>query len=346
MLSAWPPSTVPTETVVWGGVNGQSAGAVSRALGQALQLRDQLARRHHRVGAQLGLAGVGFLAGHGRVEGVDALVRDHELHLRGLAHDHPARRRNRAVGERAHHVDAAQAPDLLVVGDREVDRAREAGRRELRHQRERAGEEALHVAAAAAVEAAAALGQGERVAGPGLVGGRHDVGVGGQHHPARDVGADGGVQAGLVAVRVGHPRRGHAVGGEVGLDERDQLQVGGVRDGVERDQPGQHLARRVTRGVGAHGFRGTTVGGVVSRDLGHHQGTKGTKEEVASRRWTTETQRHRDSAAPGWPGFPARGEKSRYRSWIARFARKKAFSVSLWFVYAFLNALGVFVSWW
>ena len=49
---------------------------------------------------------------------------------------------------------------------------------------ERAGEEALHVAGAAAVQPAVALGEREGVGGPVLAGDRDDVGVAGEHDAA------------------------------------------------------------------------------------------------------------------------------------------------------------------
>ena len=51
---------------------------------------------------------------------------------------------------------------------------------EIRHRGQHAGEKALHVGGAAAVEAAVALDEREGIAVPGLAVDRHDVGVAGE----------------------------------------------------------------------------------------------------------------------------------------------------------------------
>jgi DNA-directed RNA polymerase specialized sigma24 family protein len=56
-----------------------------------------------------------------------------------------------------------------------MQRLLQPGRQHLRHQGEHEGDEPLHVGRAAAVEAFTALGQGERIALPGLSGHRDDI---------------------------------------------------------------------------------------------------------------------------------------------------------------------------
>ena len=53
----------------------------------------------------------------------------------------------------------ALAADLLVIGERKVERARQLRRDHCRDGRQHAGEESLHVAGAAAIDAAVTLGR-------------------------------------------------------------------------------------------------------------------------------------------------------------------------------------------
>ena len=108
---------------------------------------------------------------------------------------------------------------------------------------EGAGEEALHVAGAAAVEPAVAGGEGEGVGGPGLALDRHHVGVAGEHDAALGRGADERGERGLVAAGVGVAEARDAEAGEIVLDEADQVEVGAGGHRRKRDETGQHLAR-------------------------------------------------------------------------------------------------------
>ena len=77
--------------------------------------------------------------------------------------------------------------------------------------REHAGEKALHVGGAAAVELAVALGDDERIGCPWLAVDGHDVGMARERDAAHMRGADGGVKSGLAAVCGGHDVADHAV---------------------------------------------------------------------------------------------------------------------------------------
>ena len=74
-----------------------------------------------------------------------------------LADQHHARL-DEAAAELGDHRAHAEAADLLVVGEGEVDRHRQLALLVVGHGGEHAGEEALHVGGAAAVELAVALG--------------------------------------------------------------------------------------------------------------------------------------------------------------------------------------------
>src|SRR5439155_21810155 len=81
------------------------------------------------------------------------------------------------------HVAHADAADLLVVRDGEMNRPGELARRHVGHRRETAGDEALHVGGAAAEQTAVALLEPKRIARPGLPVDRHHVGMAGEDVP-------------------------------------------------------------------------------------------------------------------------------------------------------------------
>ena len=95
----------------------------------------------------------------------------------------------------------AEAADLLVVAEREVDGERQVGREERRHLRDGEADEALHVGAAAAVEAAVAHLGAERIDRPVLAVPRHGVGVAGDDHAGRLALAERREQVGLASAR-------------------------------------------------------------------------------------------------------------------------------------------------
>ena len=223
------------------GIVGLGAGLVLRH--HLVVPGDQLAGDHHRGHADIDPAGMHGMAAHGRRHPRAALVAGHDLHHRGLADDHrrglDAGRRHR-LGEDA----GAQAADLLVIGQGDMDRALQRRRQHLRHQRQRDGVEALHVAGAAAIEPAVALGQRPGIGGPVLARDGHDVGVAGQDDAAIDPGADRGEEVGLLAVLARDQRALDAMAGEVVAAEMDQLEIAALRFRVERNQLGEHLLGR------------------------------------------------------------------------------------------------------
>ena len=84
----------------------------------------------------------------------------------------------------------AEAADLLVVAEGEVDRERQVGGEIRRCLRQRDADERLHVGAAAAIQPAVAQLGAERIDRPVLAVPRHRVGVAGDDHPGRLAGAD------------------------------------------------------------------------------------------------------------------------------------------------------------
>ncbi len=117
-----------------------------------------------------------------------------------------------------------------------MDRPRERARDHVGHRGEAAGEEALHVGRAAAVEAALARGQSEGIGRPILSIDRNDVGMAGQDVARRRGGPDRRPQVGLGPGRVEHAFVGNPEPVEISLDPRDQRQIGIAAGGVEADQ--------------------------------------------------------------------------------------------------------------
>jgi hypothetical protein len=198
-------------------------GLVLKPGRKRIQRAHQRHRLHHRRHAQVRLAGMAFAAGDGDLEGGDALVAVHGLHVGGLAHNHHRRRRQLAADD-VDHEGRAQAADLFVVREGQVHRLLR-GLGEFRRRGQGQGQEGLHVAGPAAVEAAVVLGQGPGIGGPGLAIDRNHVGVARQHDAAFDSRPDGGHQVRLRAVGVGHAAVGDRQGVEIALDPLHELEV-------------------------------------------------------------------------------------------------------------------------
>ncbi|KAG0765301.1 hypothetical protein G6F57_020301 [Rhizopus arrhizus] len=104
---------------------------------------------------------------HLAAEEIDALVGHDHLHAGGFTH-HAALGADAAFQQVGQHVRRARAADFLVIGERQVDRLLARHGQEFRHQRQRAGNEPLHVAAAAPIEQPVFLDELERVRAPVL----------------------------------------------------------------------------------------------------------------------------------------------------------------------------------
>jgi hypothetical protein len=154
-----------------------------------------------------------------------------------------------SVAEAGDHAADADAADLLVVGQRDVQRHLQRRRAEPRRMRQNAGDEALHVGAAAAIEAPRCIvaAQHERIARPALAGHRHDIGVSRQGDPAIARGPDRREQVGLRLCRIENAGTGDSVTVEPAGDEFDQRKVRLRRSGVEGDKPFQQGDRRRER---------------------------------------------------------------------------------------------------
>ena len=66
-----------------------------------------------------------------------------------------------------------------------------------------------------------------------------------KHDAARDIGADRGIEIGLLARLVIDPEALDAPVGEIGFDEVDERDVAVAARRVESNEAGQHVARRI-----------------------------------------------------------------------------------------------------
>ena len=205
-----------------------------------VQVVNELAGEMDGADPEMGHRGMRLEAGELGHVALAALVGMHHGHHGRLADDDDARLRHlgrHAGGQRMR----AEAADLLVVGEREVDRLLERRLQELRQHGEADGVERLHVAGAAAVVLAVLQRERPRIGDPGLAVHRDDVGMPRQHDAARHVRTDGGEQIGLRAVLVGDQLGLDAMALEVPLHVFDQGEVGIARGGIERHELSQHV---------------------------------------------------------------------------------------------------------
>ena len=144
------------------------------------------------------------LAADGRPHGALALVSDHDGHARRLA-DEATLLAHGPAAEMLGEAPAADATDLLVVGEGEMDRPAERRRPHALDGRKAHGQEALHVASAAAVQPPVRLPQAEGIARPGLSVDRHHVGMAGQDEAGHVSGADRREHIGFLAGRIIDP---------------------------------------------------------------------------------------------------------------------------------------------
>jgi hypothetical protein len=206
---------------------------------QAPDLADDVGRGGDRIGAERGQGGMRLVSGHQRAQRRYALVGVGDLHHRRFADDHRARPRL-APSEPADQVRRSQAGRLLVVAQRDVDRALQRRRLECWDHRQHAGAKPLHVAGAAAVKPSVRLAHREGVARPDLTLDRHDVGVTRQDDAAVDPGPDRRQERGLVAGSVRRPARSQSMRREIVFDEGDNRYVRPVADAVEGDEARQN----------------------------------------------------------------------------------------------------------
>ena len=221
--------------------------ALLRRLGVELVLHrvevmDELAGEMDGADPEMGHRGVRLEAGEPGDVDLRALVGvDHGHHGR-LADDDGTRPGHFACHAGGQPV-GADAADLLVIGEREVNRLLELGLLELRQHGEADGIERLHVAGAATMVFAVLQGERPGIGVPWLAIDRHHVGVSAQHDAVLYVGPDGGEEIGLRAVLARHQLGNDAVFAKVLLYVLDQRQIGIARGGVERHETAQHFDR-------------------------------------------------------------------------------------------------------
>ena len=154
-----------------------------------------------------------------------ALVRRHHLQAGGLADDAEAR----PPGQALHHVDQpadAEAADLLIVAEGKMQGLGEpAFAATCAEHAEAAGDEPLHVGAAAGVEPAVGSPERERVGRPGLALGGNDVAVPRKHDALAVAGPDGRQEIGLASVFAGDQPAAGAHGFDLAAHEVDEVEI-------------------------------------------------------------------------------------------------------------------------
>ncbi|CUJ13090.1 Uncharacterised protein [Achromobacter kerstersii] len=185
------------------------------------------------------------LAVHLAAEQVDALVGHHHLHARGFTHD-AAFGADAAFQQIGQHVGRARAAHFFVIREGQVDWLLARHGQKFRHQRQRAGDETLHVARAAAIQQAVFFDELERVRGPILAIHGHHVSVARQNDTALLVAVlrrQRGEQVGLGALGIVRQPRIDALALEPIADGFDQGKIGIAAGGVETHQRFQPGAR-------------------------------------------------------------------------------------------------------
>ena len=206
---------------------------------------DQLGAEHDRIHTCVHDRGMHLEAHNMRPETLPALVAGDGLHHRRLAHDH-----GRGLWQHFQHpVDhrrRAGAPHLLVIAQRQLQRARDAAVMRLDQCPDGQGVKALHVAGAAAEIFAVAFHHGPGIIRPGLAIHGHDIGMARQDQPARHLWPHMGKDRGLVIFLVVMPMRGDAVAVQIVLDPIHQRQVAVAADRGKADQLFHQLEGRHT----------------------------------------------------------------------------------------------------
>ena len=220
------------------------------AVGDVADLRDHARRIFDRVDAERRQRRMAGAPMHRHFQRALRLVADDDVHLRRLA-DEAGDRLRGPLRQLCDDPARADAADLLVIRECEMQRLLQIRRQHVRHRREAARHVALHVGRAAAVELAVAFGQLERIVGPVLVIDRHHVGVARQDE-ARHVGRpERRPQVRFLPRVVVDALVLHAEPVEILLDPGDQLEIGIAAHGVEADQRGQDVLAALQVHVGS-----------------------------------------------------------------------------------------------
>ena len=154
----------------------------------------------------------------------------------GRLADNAQRRFDRGVCNVGHQIRCAEAADLLVIGQRDVNRRRGRGRCEMWDMRQHRGDEALHVGRAPPDDAAVAPCCGEGRARPVLARDRHHIGMRRQHDAGSVTRANGREQRGLASGCVADASRRYIVLRQIVLDPLHDIEIGLARDRREPDQ--------------------------------------------------------------------------------------------------------------
>ena len=153
---------------------------VAEAARHLSQMRDDFRRHLDRVDTRVHQRGMAFVALDPADVGALALVRGDHPHLGRLADD-ADEGLDRQIGEVPDQSVHADATDLLVMGEGEIDRCLQAAGQHLGHIAQGDGDEGLHVRGAATIQQPLPFDHRPGVALPFLAVHRHHVGMAGEH---------------------------------------------------------------------------------------------------------------------------------------------------------------------
>ena len=206
-----------------------------------------------------------LFAPHMKLQIITALMTGHNLHLGWLAHNHSI-----SLGvvfqQAPRYIRRAKQPDLLIARKGKLQRALEVQRGCFHHRLHRQGYKALHIAGAAAIEAALFFDHLPRICAPVLAFHGHNIGMAREGHAASHVRPDLCHQPGFAAVLIGIDHAVDSVLREIVPHKVNERQIRVRTDRWERDQMVQQLA-------GAqyicHASNWTCIFAQVKRHLAH-----------------------------------------------------------------------------
>jgi hypothetical protein len=183
---------------------------------------------------------------HRHAQGRLPLVTRDRPHSRGLSHD-AAYGRMAERREPVHQMAHADAADLLVIRQGDMDGTGEQLLEKCGDRGEHAGHEALHVHRSTADQPLAVPHQTEGVGRPDRLVRRHHVQMAGEDVTGPIDGTDGGEQVKPVSFGTGHDRGGHMELAEIAAHILNDRAVGPVRDGEDCDEVRKNLFHQHVR---------------------------------------------------------------------------------------------------
>ncbi|OIQ67728.1 hypothetical protein GALL_506920 [mine drainage metagenome] len=228
----------------WHEHRGERAGRAGGVFGvRLIGPVDQLGPRHDRIDPGVEERRVHLEPLDMGGEAGAALVARNRLHHRGFAHHH-RRGFRQGLDHVGNHRRRAEAADLFIIAQRDLQRPFHPGLQRPRHGPKRQRAKPFHVAGAASGKPPVASRHLPGVRRPRLPIHGHHVGMARQHDAARNHRTDIGVKAGLGAISVPDAVRCDTPRGEIRLDPVDQRQIAIATHRRKRNQPVHQRACR------------------------------------------------------------------------------------------------------